>query len=362
MSVSERPLDNTAGGCNADTIEEIGCQGGERLESESTTITESNDKYYWVNRASEFHQRRMLSLKGLRQVDELPLYDPDSRYLMYRHRCIHVANSNRLYEFLIEYDAYNPSQGIYFGCKMVTKAGGNHSEEIHLALNDWVKIRPVLLLRLNNVFPEIDFTYRFRDTDNDADNTFWPFWIQLYEQEDICDLGVRCLDIISTVYAEYLNGNMPLPPKKRREIPRKLPVVRTAFTFVSLDYFYLMLEKNIKASSSMGCSTDLSQIARSEFLRLIDNGIARGYFTRANGYEVAWLLSAEFLDVDFHCLMKVLFDKIAKSLNLNKLAIPWNSLVALFLRSDGTAMKEQVKTLKPKSDTIQKWTSRFADL
>lgn len=322
--------------------------------------TRPGDKYYWVNRASTFYIHRMLELRGLTECEERPPYTPDPRYMMYRLRCFKVPGSNRWCEFLIEYDIYHPSHGIYFGCKVVTAPDCDHRVETSFATADWERVQPIMLLRLNNVFPDKDFTHRFRLTDNDADHTFWPFWIQLYEDESIVDFGLRALNLIAAVYAEYYRGSLPLPPAKEAIEPKKLPPVRTAFTLESRRDLDEALSKLVREESAAGTAT------RAEGGKLFHHYLSKaqeaGWVHRSGSYEYAWMLSPELHDVDFHELMQSIFARIASDLGLKKVNVPWGSLVRVFLRADGTAMKPQIRTLTPKAALRKLWKARVAAL
>lgn len=149
------------------------------------------DKYYWTNRASVHHIERLSALAELTASPEQILASGTPRYITHTVATLLSADGHRRYEFLIEYDIYNPSQGIYFGCKSTTLPNYDHKSETANALSDWQLARPFVTLRLNNVFVVKDFTYRYKDTDNDADLTFWPFWISLYEDESPVDVAVR---------------------------------------------------------------------------------------------------------------------------------------------------------------------------
>lgn len=166
-------------------------------------------KYYWRNHLSRHHISRMLRLAPLDRLMGDVNGVRDSRYLMFHVETILSPNGTRRYEFLIEYDIYNPSQGIYFGCRSVTMSDHNHTEEILRAYDDWQLIRPHVVLRLNNIFIDKDFSHRFQDTDNANDNTFWPFWISLYEDEDPQALAVRVLLNIATAYRQLFEGTLP---------------------------------------------------------------------------------------------------------------------------------------------------------
>lgn len=323
--------------------------------------TKPGDKYHWVNRASMFHIQRMLQLKGLEECEERPPYSPEDNYLMYRHRCVKVADSNRWYEFLVEYDIYHPSHGIYLGCKAVTAPDCDHQFEICLANRDWEHIRTILLLRLNNVFPDKDFTHRFRLSDNDDSHTYWPFWIQLYEDEDIIHVGLRVLNIIASVYAEYLGGHLSLPPNKGALEPKNLPLPRTAFTRESLMELNQALEKLIKE----GSATKLTNKGE-EGIRIFHNYLHKvweaGWIFPCDSYEYAWMLSGEMHDVDFFEMMQNIIGRVSQDLGIRKIKVPWGALVRVFLRADGTAMKGQIRTLRPKTAVIKLWKARISSL
>lgn len=47
-------------------------------------------------------------------------------HLMYKIDTLYSQDGHRAFEFLIEYDVYEPSVGIYYGCKGLTLEGYNH--------------------------------------------------------------------------------------------------------------------------------------------------------------------------------------------------------------------------------------------
>lgn len=312
---------------------------------------EVSKKYYWRNLASAHHKERMLTLAP---ADELVGYvreDRDEKYMMYRRHVVLPNGGGRRYEFLIEYDTCNPSQGIYFGCKSVTLPGHGHARQTRLAIEDWHRAMPYVLQRLNNVFTDKDFTYRFNPTDNDHNGTFWPFWISLYGDESPREIGVRALDIIAGVYCQLFNGTLP------KEIPENVAKAKespllTAFTDEAFQNFKDTIRKSIRRKS-----TDVS---------FADKGwdIVQGFFEEAQRegiihrvecYESAWSLDRKFSDVDFHCMIKLLFPAICARLGVDTVNTPWESCLRIFLRSDGTTYKSQIKTLNPKASVKQFW-------
>lgn len=312
------------------------------------------EKYFWLNRASEYNKQRMLSLASASELVGDVRGEMDEKYMMYRCGIIEVPEGGRIYEFLIEYDIYNPSQGIYFGCKSVTLPGFSHSNQILKAEEDWKRIEPFVLQRLNNVFVEKDFTYRFRPTDNNSNRTFWPFWISLYEEEDPREVGLRALDIIYRTYKDYFSGKLPttLPAQAA---PKKL-VVTTAFTeeaFLSLEE---RVKKNLRKKLFDPTRIEEGWKIVKEFIK---KGEEEGWLHRMEGYEKAWCLSEEYGDVDFNIVMKLLFEKVGERICAENVAVPWESLIRIFLRPDGSSYKTQVKTLQPAAPVRRFWKEKI---
>lgn len=322
-------------------------------------------KYYWRNHLSRHHISRMLRLAPLDRLIGDVNGVSDSRYLMYRVETILSPDGARQYEFLIEYDIYNPSQGIYFGCKSVTLPGHRHAKEISLANNDWQRVKPHALLRLNNIFIDKDFDYRFQDTDNANDNTFWPFWISLYEDEDPQALAVRALATIATAYRQLFEGTLPLISEKIISNEKKI-ITRTAFTEEAysrlrdniLSYIKI-IPVSVHTESSIISSIHKPQEAWDIFEDFLIVAEKQNIFHKVDYYEKALILNSHYSDIDFKCMMTLLFDRISDRLKVDSIRIPWSSLIAVFLRSDGTTFKQQIKTLNPTPSTRRYWNTLF---
>ena len=314
----------------------------------------SNSKYYWVNRASKYHKQRMLSLASFSELVGYVRGEKNEKYMMYRSNIIEPPDGGRIYEFLIEYDIYNPSQGIYFGCKSVTFPGFSHSEQIFKAEEDWRRVEPFALQRLNNVFVEKDFTYRFRPTDNQHNGTFWPFWIALYEDEDPKDIGLRALEVIYRTYLDYFAGQLPT------EFPTQTAVkkikVTTAFTEDAFLSFEVRVKKSLRKKLSNPALVEEGWGIVKEF---IEKGEQEGWLHRMECYEKAWSLSEEYGDVDFNVVMKLLFEKVEDKVCVENVPVPWESLIRIFLRADGSSFKTQVKTLQPAANVRRFWTKKI---
>ncbi len=158
--------------------------------------------------SSDFYLRKMAKLKGndLGIKEDSTLHgQPTPNHIMFKLDSIDVPGRKDMrYEFLIEYDIYEPHVGIYYGCKCITARGADHQNVIDQAERDFKAIRDTLIRVLNNVFSELDFSYRLRVTNNAENGTFWPFWIRLNEEEDIEQVGVKALKLIRHIYETYL--------------------------------------------------------------------------------------------------------------------------------------------------------------
>ena len=310
------------------------------------------DKYYWSNRASIHHMER---LKEYLPKDKDPLQILLSgvpRYVEHIEEQVNSSDGHRRYDLLIEYDIYHPSHGVYFGCKSTTFPEFDHSIETNIALEEWNAVLPLALRRLNNVFPEKDFSCRLRDTDNDNDRTFWPFWISLHEDESPREVGCVALRILAAAYRDYIAGkgrDISIPDRKAI----KYPTVRTAFTREAYESFLKRLAANVAAVSGLEKRDANIQTAVSMFETLLRRMEERGVLTRNVAYEYAWNLSKDIPDVEFTALFKTFFEELRLRLGLNTaVKVPWKDLIRLMLRHDETPFKEQVKTQKAQYDTI----------
>lgn len=309
-----------------------------------------NDKYHWLNAASGYHKSRMLQLGRAEELVGDVRGEKDEKYMRYLLTSIDHPDGGRRYEFLIEYDIFNPSQGVYFGCKSLTLPAHRHSVQIRRAQEDWQRAMPFVIQRLNNIFVDKDFTYRFRDSDNDNNGTFWPFWISLYEDEDPRQIGVRALENIATVYRQLISGSLPtVPPAVSGG---KTTAVRTAFTEEAYDALRESIRKTIRTKTGLNELADQGWELFETFLRRAES---EGIIIREESYERAWCPDSGFGDVDFKCMMQFLFDSIAMRIGIENLGVPWESLLKIFMRPDGTTYKVHLKTLTPKAITRRLW-------
>lgn len=147
-------------------------------------------------------------------VNDNSFHNVSAKYhIMYKLKCgdngstrIISKDGNRAYEFLVEFDTKDPEYGIYYGCRGLI-LGGNQEEEIIKFQKEWLMIRRELTKILNNTFVNKDFSRRFRMTNNVNNKTFWPFWIALYDDEDVTDVATTALRLMANVYRHAINQN-----------------------------------------------------------------------------------------------------------------------------------------------------------
>ncbi|MDE6548495.1 MAG: hypothetical protein K2L22_05820 [Muribaculaceae bacterium] len=320
------------------------------------------DKYYWSNRASIHHIERLLDFLPEGCDPEWILHSGIPRYIEHCEVKVISADRHRRYDMLIEYDIYHPSHGIYFGCRSTTLPGFDHSEETTKALEEWNAILPLGLRRLNNVFPEKDFSCRLRDTDNDNDRTFWPFWISLHEDESPHDVACVALLILAAAYQDYIEGTgLEVIMPDRNTI--LYPTIKTAFTLDAYETFLKRLASNVTAVSKVNKRVTNIQEAIRLFEIMLQGLEERGIAERNEAYECCWCLSQDVSDIEFSALIKTFFHLLTLRLGLgSQVKAPWQHIIRLFLRHDETPFKEQIKTLSAQQDTIDRMSSLLSEI
>ena len=186
----------------------------------------------------------------------------------------------------------------------------------------WNEIINEVLYVLNNTFPEKDYTHRFKPTNNANDNTYWPFWISLYEDEDIIDVAARATIIIRNIYQKYLNGTV----FTKHEIEQKHLVTKTAFTIVAYTEFISSLKtnENVKA-----------------FKRLMEYLSENNQIERNESYERCWTVKMQ--NVDFAFLWAAFCEYIGIKKVEDKAPVPWQNVIKIFVNKDGETYKDNLK-------------------
>lgn len=231
------------------------------------------------------------------------------------------------YEFLIEYDTSEPTVGIYYGCKCLFPEGVDPAPYISRFNEEWESVRNEVCTLLNNTFPMKDFTHRFKMTNNANNGTYWPFWITLYEDEDIKEVGLRATKIIRFVYKRMLNGEKPAINEEPKPKNTK-SLALTAFNNKAYDELVESIAEKLdkKGKNSAKYISKVDKILQ-EFIE-VAKAEKIGIIQEAPLYERAWtvLLPA----VDFTFLIRALLDFIAKDKDY-KISIPWENLCRLFM-------------------------------
>lgn len=330
---------------------------------------ESNDYYCrkYIKEASVFYENKMLQLADYvlgQKIDakrdeqakrdllktsipgvELP------EHMAYKMEPLFSEGNERMYEFLIEYHTKKPSEGIYYGCRGVTLDGYNHGEQIKQFRKDWDIVRPELCAILNNTYPNKDFTLRFRLTDNANDQTYWLFWIQLYEDEDIVEVGYHATETIRNVFKRYIdNQGADFRKEKERATDKGTclsPSDKRAFT----NETYQQLLSSIKAKGFTSKETPAkTKECQDMFEKFIRGAINQRILEYDHNYERAYKYLGSENKVDFAFLIYMFFvymcDKgiLIKDNNKENISVPWTSLIKVFLDSQGDAFQETIKT------------------
>ena len=203
-----------------------------------------------------------------------------SKLIMYKLLCgagatrIVSEDGNRGYEFLVEFDKGTPAYGIYYGCRGLV-LGGNQVEQIEQFKRDWAVVKGEITKVLNDTFIDKDYSFRYQDSTNADNKTFWPFWIALYEDEDVIDVAGRATKIIKTIYELYLGGRKFKPVEVRKK-----PPVRTCFTEAAF--------KNVISDIKEDCPSGKSANAISVFRAFLKNAEKKHILSRDVRYEKCW--------------------------------------------------------------------------
>ena len=130
----------------------------------------------------------------------------------------------RKYEFLIEFDKKDYSYGIYYGCKCILDESKDILEQIKTCEDEWWGLREEVNSYLKLTF-DIDFEKRENVSNNANDNTYWPFWYRLGDDEDIKVVAALAIKIISNVYRYVLIEKQELEkPSVKTGAERKIEI------------------------------------------------------------------------------------------------------------------------------------------
>ena len=156
------------------------------------------------------------------------------------------------------------------------------------------------LVTTDKVFVSKKFNEQsFRKTNNANENTYWPFWIALSDEEDIWAIAAQATKLIANTYLT-INTEQSIfrfsQPQYEKEY-NLCNTVQTRFTFDALQ----KLLKKLK-------TTDKQNI----FLDFIIKAENKGFLTRNPYYEFAWDLSksGERNKGAFNGAVRILLEKL----------------------------------------------------
>lgn len=232
----------------------------------------------------------------------------------------------RAYEFLIEFDKKDFAYGIYYGCRGLI-LDGNQEEQINFMIEEWEKLKPIVITVLNNTFPDIDFTKRFQPTNNASNKTFWPFWISLGIEEDVIDIAARATTLIAKAYIEYLTKDLPIVDCSIR---KKKPAVKTYFTDEAYEAILTKLEKK----GLRDRFEDFIRIAKKKKVIKEAGQYEKCFqFTNLNMIESIYFIQ--------NISEEIFTSKIKKQSKSgsSKIQTPWTFFTPVFLSKEGTILE-----------------------
>lgn len=306
---------------------------------------------------SDIIQKKFLDLEKLEPLPNgEPLFRRDDSYhgihanhhTMYKLRDLRNKDNSIVYEFLIEFDRNNPSLGIYYGCKALIKKGDNLEQQISLQ-NEWNDIiKDEVKEKLNNLFPDKKFDNRFKPTDNANDNTFWPFWISLHEDENIVEVAVRAMIVIRNEYKRFLEGKKYTADdtcnyRVKAVLKGKKDEIHSQSRFTEESW----KELRRPWKDTKGKINPYLEKLNEKWAELLDKFIARavenGIVTEnVDGYEKA--LMYHVTTTEFSLMLRLLMNRLP-----DEKSVPWTLICRQFLDKNGKTVSE---------DTIKKSCER----
>lgn len=242
-------------------------------------------------------------------------------------------DGKRGYEFVIEFDKDDAGYGIYYGCKGLIK-GGNQEEEIENLIKEWKKIKNETAYVLGNTFPGKDFYHRFKVTNNANNKTFWPFWISLYEEENIKEVAARAVKIISRIYKRMINGIVCKDKDydKNKDYDKKEHAkTQTAFTKEAF-------EKALKGNNEK----------QRKYEKFLENGTKLNHFEKDDRYEMCWR-AVNMSNVDLQYLLESFYKNYIIT-NSQTTKINWTVFQSILLTKNGKPLTDSFR------GSIKTWT------
>ena len=165
-----------------------------------------------INRISELKSVFPKDIRGyLCHEGNEPIFQPN--HLMCKLATLRDEVNHINYEFLIEYDIFDPATEIYYGVKAVSDEPVSSNHFIECAEQRWGDVLGRNTKRTNEYKSGrkpfyIKYENRFKETDNGNNGTFWPFWIRYdADKESFVDI-VTALKTIFKDFGKSLNKNL----------------------------------------------------------------------------------------------------------------------------------------------------------
>lgn len=335
-----------------------------------------------VDRDFDLEQRKLVELYGeykakyvrrIKSLDKLKgVFVEDNSFngvkaghhIMYKFICgedgsteLRSRDGNRAYEFLVEFDLEDVEYGIYYGCRGLIK-GGDQEEQIAILQSEWDDILCAEVCSvLNNTFVDKDFSGRFQKTNNANNRTYWPFWIALYEDEDVVEVAARAVGLIYRVYKRFLEG---IIPEKRIIAPKEL-LVRTKYTEKAFEDAIRSLNQECKRFCLDGAK------AKAVFKRFIRNSEKEGRLGKQGivvdlRYEKCWRFN-RMSNVQVGFLLAELTERMG--VRKGKEPIPWRYFSGNFISAKDEPL-ENIRQSHSQSDRKSEekhnlWAKQYLD-
>ena len=339
---------------------------------------------YLIDKYSPRYIKKICTLNDLKYDNGSFVFNRDDtyngikadRHIMYKLPPLHNEDGSIYYEFLIEFDKKDPSLGIYYGCKGLIKKGDNE-EKIKEMDEEWEIIKKNVIERLNGLFPEKSFDNRFKDTDNANDNTYWPFWIPLYEDENIKEVAARVTIILRDEYKRFLEKKYKADETSKFRIKKKVPSVKgevhsvTRFTEESWESLKRpWVDKKADTQKKKKSETDIKMEMAEEIWekllkKFVERCIEEELLVEDNDkFEKAfrWKYDKNQLSYMLNLLVEgPLLNKFRKEYLEKykretgklppKVKVPWKLIIRSFLDQNGEILKESsIKTIDIDND------------
>jgi hypothetical protein len=231
------------------------------------------------------------------------------------------ANGAHGYEFVVEYDRFEPNVGIYFGAKALIYDTANAEAQIEFINNEWEQLRPAVMLALSNMYPDCHFNsaQRYKLTDNANNFTYWPFWIVLHEHEPI-EIAGHAVTVIRKLYEQLIAGNCP-----KCQLSERTPQPRIEAAFTNAAHRRLI-------NAIIGKDTDRADQITAAVNTFIEQMLHADIIVRTPIFEHAYCLKN--IDMtDFAFLVVTFIESLSASDNNTK-RTPWQCIVNTFISAN----------------------------